>query len=247
MGHWNRREAIGIAGIGGLLLVAPVGLVRAQSTPAPFQPPEGPVRFTRMLERMLHDGRTLRITRQWEARFVPMGRGYRVEGQQIAVSVEAPSELERFADLERGRVEQALFPLALDNTGQIMGGGHANPAAIVDKAAQLAIARLRESGISPNQLTDARRFMATLQTSTTEALAALPVDLFLPQQAEWEMARHLDLPDGSSGAVKVSFRSRLDQSGSCLAEAQREITTSIGPTSRRSSEMWRIEPLSDAG
>lgn len=247
MGHGNRRKAIGIAGLGGLLMVAPVGLLRAQNAQAPFQPPLGPIRFSRMLERTLHDGRPLKITRHWQARFLPLGRGYMVEGQQSGVSVEAPSGLEPFADLERSRVEQALFPLTLDSAGQIMGGGKTNPADLVERAAQLAMARIGMSGVHPSGLADARRFLSTLQTSATEALAALPVDLFLPQQGEWEEARNVDLPDGGNGTVRVSFRSRLDQSGHCLAEAQREIITTIGQTSRKTSEMWQIEPLSSAG
>lgn len=247
MGHWNRRKAVGIAGLGGLLMVAPAGLLRAQNAPAPFQPPLGPIRFSRMLERTLYDGQALKITRHWQARFLTMGRGYMVEGQQSGVSVEAPSGLEPFADLERSRVEQALFPLTLDSAGHIMGGGKANPADLVERAAQLAMARIGMSGIDPSGLADARRFLSTLQTSAAEALAALPVDLFLPQQAEWETTRRVSLPDGSSGAIKVSFRSRLDQSGLCLAEAQREIITAIGQTSRKTSEMWQIEPLTSAG
>ncbi len=235
-----------MVGLGGLLMVAPAGLLRAQSAPATFQPPLGPIRFSRMLERTLHDGQPLKITRHWQARFKPMGRGYMVEGQQSGVSVEAPSGLEPFADLERSRAEQALFPLTLDNAGQIMGGGQANPAGLVEKAAQLAMARMGMSGVHPSGLADARRFLSTLQTSAAETLAALPVDLFLPQQAEWEEATHVDLPDGNSGEVRVSFRSQLDQSGYCLAEARREITTSISQTSRKTSEMWQIEPLSSA-
>lgn len=60
----------------------------------------------------MSDGSAFEVSRSFAVRFVAAGAGYRVEGEQLDVTVTAPERLARFAEIERTRLEEALFPLA---------------------------------------------------------------------------------------------------------------------------------------
>jgi hypothetical protein len=61
-----------------------------------FAPPVGPMLYTRRLERGLADGAAFTVSRSFEIRFEPADGGYRVDGAQVDVAVEAPDALAAF-------------------------------------------------------------------------------------------------------------------------------------------------------
>lgn len=247
MARFNRRGALGLMGhCTGLVLAGSTSALRAQAPPRVFLPPTGPVQFTRVLVRDLADAAALTVTRQWQIRFVPMGRGFRVEGEQVGVEVAAPAGLERLTQIERERVEHTVFPLSLSTAGRILGGGsEASPEPVVE-ATRLALARMAQTGIKPPDITDARHFLAGLQASAVESLAKIPEDLFFPELSSWEIDQTLDLPGSENGAIVVRFMATLDAAGQCLSLGQREITTTFGDIARKTTERWTLEPLANS-
>ena len=73
-----------------------------------FAPGTAPFRLIRRVERELRDGALLVVERAWSIRFVAQGQGYRLEGKQADVSVDAPAELDFLAAIERDRVEDGM-------------------------------------------------------------------------------------------------------------------------------------------
>lgn len=244
MARFDRRRALRLLGqAGGLALAGSASVLRAQTSPRVFLPPSGPVQFTRVLVRDLADAAALTVTRQWQVRFAPMGRGFRVEGAQTGVEVAAPAGLERLAQIERERVEDTVFPLSLSAEGRVLGGGGEASAKPVVEATRLALARMARVGVGMTDIADARHFLAGLQASAVESLAKIPEDLFFPELSSWETDQTLDLPSGETGLIAVRFMATLDAAGLCLSHAQREIITTVGEISRKTSERWTLDPL----
>ena len=103
----DRRGLLRLAGAAlGASLLLPGG-ARGQA-PARFAPPAEAMRYTRRLERALADGASLVVSRSFAVRFEREGEGFRVDGEQLAVVVEAPAQIESLARLERERIETGV-------------------------------------------------------------------------------------------------------------------------------------------
>lgn len=215
---------------------------RAQA-PQPFAPPATPMLYTRRLERGLVGGASLTVTRSFAVRFVREADGFRVEGEQVEVAVEAPPQLDALARLERERVETALFPLQLDSAGSIRQGADAIESAQLDAAVREAAAQIERGQHTTDERAELRAFVETVHRSSTALLTELPRDLFAPGDAPREERRVLDLPGGITGLVRMTFAASRDLATGLMREARREVVTEIADDRRRTVESWSLAPL----
>lgn len=236
----DRRTALTLVTAAALLPIAPVIPARAA---ARFAPPAVPMLYTRRLERVLPDGASFVVTRSFAVRFVPEGPGFRVEGRQMSVEVAAPALLERFAQMERQRVETALFPIALDSAGRIVGHAEGQGSAQLDAAVREALDRVDRAPFTAGERAEAVRFVEALHQSAGKVLTEPPADLFAPEGAPREERREVALPGGGSGTVRVRFSAESDPTTGLLREAMREVVTELGGDRRRTLESWRLAPL----
>src|SRR5687768_14615177 len=138
----DRRTVLRLA-TGALLLPLASAVAAHPASPlSRFSPPDGPMLYSRRLERMLVDGAIFSVVRRFEVRFEHRAGGYQVDGRQIDVEVEAPEQLAAFARIEREREERGLFPLLLDEGGTIAGGAGKPFATRLDAAVREAFAVL---------------------------------------------------------------------------------------------------------
>ena len=238
----DRRTVLRLAAM--VLVLPAAGAVRAQATSAAhFAPPAGPMRYTRRLERELGRGASLVVSRSFAVRFVPEPNGFRVEGEQIDVDVEAPEVLAEFVRLERERRELGLFPLRLDAAGGIADGPARPLAANLDAAMREAVALLAARPLDSAQQAEAARFLNALNQSANRILTALPPDLFAPPDAPRSERREIALPGGDYGEVAVTFTAQRDPVTGVMREAWREVTTALQGQRRRTLESWTLTAL----
>lgn len=223
---------------------AAVVLPLAPARAAPFAPPDAPMRYTRRLERGLPGGARLVVTRSFAIRFVPVAGGFRVDGEQVAVSVEAPEQLESLAQLERERRETGLFPLRLDPAGAIEDdGGGRGEAGGHDAAMREVLARIDGWNHAPAERAALRAFVDAVHRSAGEMLTRLPRDLFAPREPARSERRALALADGEAGEVRMTFAAERDPATGLMRSATREVVTEVAGEVRRTLETWRLEPV----
>lgn len=237
----SRRRVIESLALLGVAGAAPLRAAPA-SAPAPFIPPETPQILARELARELGDGNRLVVRRSWMIGFAPRAGGYRVEGRQVAVSVDAPTHLAPIAEIERSREETSFLPLDLDAQGEILAGGAKANHAAVDEAIAAALDIVARGAASPREVDQARHFLAGLQGSAAQLLSAVPADLFRPREPQWETRRSLTLEGGIEGEVAVRFEASSDPHTGLLREARRAIVTRVANGQRSASEHWTLAP-----
>ena len=113
MSATDRRTVLRFAGAAVLLPALSAAPLGAKAQTVRFAPPAEPMLYTRRLERQLPGGAAFTVSRSFEVRFLRNGEGYRVEGRQVDVEVEAPEVLAAFARIEREREELRTFVNAL--------------------------------------------------------------------------------------------------------------------------------------
>jgi hypothetical protein len=168
----DRRDLLRLAAVTALLPVLSAAPARALAS-VRFAPPGGPMRYARTLRREMADGTAMIVSRGFAIRFVPEGRGFPVEGEQVEVSVDAPPRLARFAELERQRRELGLFPLTLDGQGLIYGNRAAIDTSRLDVAVREALAVLNKPGLAQSERDEAARFVSALQQGATRLVTEL--------------------------------------------------------------------------
>ena len=231
------RAMIGAAVVPALALGFPRLVVAAGGQ---FDPPAAPMRLTRTLVRDLPDGAEISVKRDWEVRFIRTMAGFSLNGRQIAVEVEAPPALEFLGQLEKKRQESSLFPLALSPNGMIAADGQKPDSELFDLAIAGAAQRISQSALSADSARLTGESLAALQKSATDLISRLPLDLFRPGQLHWQDNRTVALPQGLTGTVSITFDSRLDAVGQLMEQSERRIVSSIGGSSRTSSEIWQL-------
>src|SRR5690606_13311421 len=160
-GTLNTPDRRRVLAFGTAAVAFPLVAGRAWAGPR-FVPPAGPMLYSRRLERGLGDGAKIVVVRDFMIRFVPEGRGYRIEGNQVGVVVEAPESLARFAQLERERVEASLFPLLLDGSGRIIFQAAGPPTPQLDAALAEALSRLDRQRLDPAERDALRRHVTAV-------------------------------------------------------------------------------------
>ena len=241
---YGRRDALSLAAMFAVLPVA-LGTTGAVAQPASrFTPPPGPMRFVRRLRRELGDGAAIVVTRQFSVLFVPVPGGWRVDGEQIAVTVDAPPVLSALARLEEQRTETGLFPLMLDANGLILSGPPGYKPKDMSQAVDEAFAWLARNRLAGSTQVAAREFAVGLATVGARLTSQIPPDLFTGRLARLERSHDLTMPDGRPGKVSVSYGSAAQSPAGLLQRAERIVTTEAGGTVRRSLEEWVLEPMS---
>ena len=224
----------GCAGIGGLGSMAfAAGQIRL---------PIGAMRLSRVLERTLHDGSMVTVSRIWEVNFAEQGRGASVSGVQIEAQVDAPTSLAALARIEEGRSTAQMWPILLAEDGRIVAaGGNASEADIT--AALEEAERMIARKPVPGSAQDARmEYLRTVAEAGGTLLQEMPADLFFPSGTNTQVERQLDLPGGLTGSFIATYEASASASG-WLDRARREVSTNVDGSVQRAVETWR---LSDA-
>jgi len=209
-----------------------------------FAPPSTPMLYTRRLERGLTGGASFTVSRSFAVRFVREADGFRVDGEQVGVAVDAPPQLEALARLERERVEGALFPLQLDPAGAIRGLSRPADSAQLDEAVREVAAQIERWPHAPAEREGLHAFVEAVHRSGGELLTELPRDLFAPDDGPREERREIVLPDGAAGQVRMTFSAERDPETGLMREARREVVTEVAGDLRRTVESWTLGPLS---
>ena len=237
----SRRESLRMMTGAAVIPVLALGGPRlALGSEIPFEPPTSPMRLSRTLVRDLPDGAEILVKRCWAVVFAPAAGGFSLSGQQTSVEVETPQSLEFLAQLEKERVEAGLFPMALSPGGMIMAGEQRVASEIFDHAVAAAARQIDGAGLSPDDTRMTAQALSDLQKSAAELTSKVPHDLFRPDQPHWRINRNFDLPNGLSGSVAVTFDARMDAAGQLLEQCERRVISSIGSSSRTSSELWEL-------
>lgn len=211
----------------------------ALATHGGIHPPVAPMVFTRRLVRQLGVDAQGIFTRSYRIRFVPTESGFQVTGDARDVEVIVPPQLEGLARLERGRADRGPFPLDLDAKGRILSARGPTPLGdpareAIDRA--IAMVGDRRGG------EDAETFLRRLGNLGHSLLADIPVTLFAPGNTELARSEDLAAPDGMAGKLEVFFRSQACSQTGLLQSAERRVVTTVGGSTRESSETFLLEP-----
>lgn len=220
-------------------LLGAAGVLLSAAAPQPaFVPPNGPLVLTRTVVRPLSDGKEIVVRRRYEVRFTRLGRGFQVDGHLLDCTVDAPPSLRALAEIERKRPDTGLFPMALDERGQILSQAKAGPSAALDDAARLAADKLADWPLAPMAEAQARAFVQQLQARGSGS--AWPTDVFQPAPGHLVDRRAIPLADGSSGSVTVAVTAAGREPGGPLSSIVRSVTTQLGAERRTSREEYRL-------
>jgi hypothetical protein len=224
--------------------LAPAFATRALAAARPggglFEPPSGPMTFTRRLERGLPDGNKLVVARSFAVRFAPLSGGWTVAGEQVDVTVEAPERIAPLAALERRRVETGLFPLTLNRSGLIVGGPDPHPAKELDEAVAIVRGEFAKAHPADGDRQELEAFVRAVHDAGAKMSSLLPGDLFAPRDPATRAERALALPGGGEGTIEVSFTGKTDPATGLMRQARREIVTMIAGDRRLTREDWSL-------
>lgn len=239
--RWSRRTVLrgsilGIAGVSSALTPA-----RASFG---LNIPDGPMVLQRKLIRELRDGAHISVTRNWSVHFIRSQHYIEVSGDQISASVDAPSRLKPFVELEENRREEAFFPLMLNDGGQIAGGGRDDDRTAVSKAAAMAERMFKESSLTNDKKALASLHLQQMQRASQSVFKNLPRDLLFPSQPAVHKIQPVNLPNGISGEFELTYHASARPMQGWLDHAERKIITRIGSHERRSIEHWTLAPSS---
>lgn len=224
----------------GLVGFAPLALHSA-SLLAARTVPEGKFRLERVLRRDLFDSKAILVNRGWLIRFdASAGGGVEVTGEQVTSVVEAPPALAALARLEEQRAA-SLLPLRLSASGTIVdrpGDIMLDP--LPETVLEAAADYVAGHSSAPAVDLSAREFVAQLSQRQMDWLSRLPRDLFFPAPRRKTAVRKIVLPDGTTGHVDLLEVTTAQESTGLLQSYLREAVTSVGSSSRRSTETWRL-------
>lgn len=233
------RRALLRAMAASALLPAFANRAIAQSGGGHIVPPPEPMIFRRNVRLGLAGGNAIVGQRDFEIRFIPLADGHRIEGNQIASTVEAPPGLEAYAKLERERREEGMFPLFLDGQGLIRSGPEGMPGSSFERAVDLALAQVARLAAVGDRI-EARSFILGLQQAASELISEMPADLFVPPQTLQRASRSVALPDGTSGDLSTEYSGRISPETGLLSEARRTVVTNVAGSRRETVETWTL-------
>lgn len=205
-----------------------------------FAPPTGEMLYHRGIKRILLGGASIEVTRSYTVQFEPVRSGFRVEGHQVSVDIQAPANLREYFQLEEERVESGVFPLMLDWAGQIIDGESSLLSPQVEQALAAMNRQLQSSTHAPRGADELTLMIDSLHQAGTALTSQLPRDLFAPVEAFRQQAREIALPWGEAGAVSTAFRAKSDPETGLMREAQRDVVTRLSGQERRMQEFWHL-------
>lgn len=235
-----------------LRLTAALALAPLLSTRAVFaaaaqparsiRPPAYPMIYSRSLQRELPGGAMFEVSRRFAVQFKPDNGGFSIWGEQVSAEVDAPDSLSVLADLERQRIENGLFPLQLDSSGQIISGAVTDDATRVEMALQEVSLQIATLERAADEKAELQQFVNAVQQAGARLTTHLPPDLFAPVQTEREANRALVLPGGTAGQINTRFQAAKDADTGLMQHAVREVLTSLDGQQRRIVERWTLAP-----
>ena len=235
----TRRTALGWLALGPLIGL--VGLpAQAQRSGSQFAPATTPYRLRRRIERELRDGATLIVERTWSVQFVPQGRGFRVDGEQSGVTVDAPPALSFLAQVERNRIDQNMFPLMLGSAGEIIGQSATRDDATLSVAIDKVRQRLAAASEQGMDAEAGEEFLKHLQRAGEEALATWPTALFAPGELDVVHEREVALPAGRSGILTVRTLAASDPATGLMRQFERRVETRLGTRTKAGLERFSL-------
>ncbi|MEO6716434.1 MAG: hypothetical protein ABIM50_04195 [Novosphingobium sp.] len=232
--------------IGSAVLLA----VASQANPAlataaqflTYSPPHAPLLLVRTLYRPLPDGKAIITRRSYSVRIVPDGTGYRVDGELVLATVDAPPSLAALAEIERRRPDLGMFPILLDGQGQIRGGGNVLSDGSLGRAAVIAAEAIGGSGLPAIDMLQAQAFVKHL--SSRSPRSQWPADVFNPAPGKRDEARTIALPGGSEGSVTIEIATQGANRTGQLALLERVVTTDLAGDTRVTREQWQLSKVS---
>lgn len=240
----NRRKVLEWAGVCAIAALAGFGTpVRAAVDRARVTPPDKPMRLTRRLVRQLGPGADITLSRSWKVDFLPRAEGWLVEGDQIAVEVDAPAMFEELAKIERQRKVTEAFPIMLDTSGTIH---HAQePASKLDMQQVAAAAEqvVGRQSVGQGARDEMRLFMGELQRGAGTLISRMPDDLFFPDCKPQVEKRSLAVPGGGVGEIEMLYIAKASPDTGLLQASERRITTRFGGSELQSAEYWMLTAI----
>ncbi len=240
MASADRRSVLGIA-LGAALAPALISrqAVAQSSGLRSIAPPAQPMTYRRSLERFMRGGESFKATRDFSVRMTSHGLGYRVEGFQTAVRVEAPASLHQFVDLEERRVEDGVFPLTLDAAGLITEGR--GPVAFGPEV-EIAMESVRQTALRVDgpDVDELRQLVSAMHQAGAGLITYLPQDIFAPVTSDRTDRRIIELPWGDTGSVTTIFHGERDPVTGLMCNADREVITEMAGDRRRTLESWQL-------
>ena len=226
-----------LAGAAVLLPLAAASAGPPAETSARFSPPASRLTLSRTLRSPLADGREIVARRTYALSIVPDGEGFRVNGEEIGCTVEAPESLASLAALERRRSDAGPFPLHLDRNGMVLTKPSRIDNAPLHRASDLADSALEKTLPDPSLRLALLDLVATLSAGNQ---TAWPEDLFRPAATHRVDRRAIALPDGTRGEIEVEIVSEPGSEES--TRVQRTVTTALGTSRRTTREEWVLAP-----
>lgn len=236
----TRRRLIASAALAQLFALGWARPAMGQSGSARFAPAAGPYRLTRTVERQLGRAGKLVVARTWALTFTQQARGFGVTGAQTGVTIDAPPVLAPLAQIERERVEEAMFPLLLDGSGVMAARAAGRSDDAVAEAVEAVRARLATQQFTAGDLALASQFMDSLQAAGHSALAAWPLDLFAPGNRSATDRREVALPGGTTGTLTIATTAAADPATGVMQHFERRIDTVVSGLTKTGKERFDL-------
>ncbi len=244
----NNRRSTRIAVLAGIAAILPVA-VWSQSTGAAvvpaterFSAPPTALTLVRTLHRALSGGREVLTVRTYDLRISTVEDGFRVDGQQIDCSVEAPPMLQALADVERKRIDNGMFPIMLNANGVITSFGIGVDAGAKQQAADMVDGMIGKSRLEVGDKTEASGFTSQIRGGD-DTISKWPLDLFNLRTGRHSETRRMALPDGSEGQVTIAMESHQSGINQQQDTVERIVTTDLGGSQRITREEWKLSRL----
>ena len=199
------------------------------------------MRLTREIERQLVDGERLLVSRSWVIAFTPaLSSGWVVDGEQVAVSVDAPPALNALAKIEEQRETPEAFPIVLDQHGMIVLPGENNSSLDMHKVHLAAENIVSGRGGDLSDRTALVQFVLQLQDAANTIYSNFPRDLFFPAVEPQTRREVIALANGLEGEVEVSYAADVHAGSRLLRRSSRRIATRIAGEVLHSEERWSL-------
>jgi hypothetical protein len=196
--------------------------------------------FLRRLTRELPGGYAIVVERGFTVRFAALADGFRIDGEQVSSSVEAPPNLAAYAAIEQKRIERGIFPIELDASGLIRSVPGPTAPTGATQGVELALAQIKTMPLPEGDRDEARAFLLGLEQAAGRISSAPPPDLFTPPATAEQATREVMLPGGLAGSIASRFSGTVSPATGLLDQAERVVTTETAGSTRRTLEHWSL-------
>ena len=209
----------------------------------PIEPPAGAMILSRLLQRDLVDNKVLSVTREWRCEFTKLDAGMTISGYQTSVEVDAPASLAPLAEIEKTRVVEGFFPVALDAAGLIVSAGTGTDQSTIVRAIDTAAAIFASVPAGTLGDADPHAFMAHLANSAAQTVSRVPRDLFYPAPGEWSDIRPFPLDGEEPGEIEVQVSASAREPDGLLQACERIVRIGFAGRIRQSRERWTLREM----